>query len=469
MTQQSVLTPVTDEPVAADVPQVRLLRTAVPGPQSQLRQARREQSVPQGFGIVMPVFVDRMAGGIIVDVDGNQLIDLASGIAVTSVGASHPAVTARVKEQVDKFTHTCFMVTEYDGFVEVAETLNRITPGSHPKKTALFSTGSEAVENAVKIARHATGRPAVITFGHAYHGRTLLTMTMTAKNNPYKEGFGPFAPEVYRAPLAYPYRWGASPEVCTAQALVALEDLIVRQIGAGNVAAIVIEPIQGEGGFIVPPPGYLAGVAALAAEHGIVLVADEVQTGIGRTGSMFACDHEGVVPDLIVTAKALAGGLPLAAVTGRTELMDSVHKGGLGGTYAGNPLACAAALGVFEAIEQDGLIERAAAIGAQIRQRLDAVAGWCPWIGEVRGRGAMQAIEFVQPGTTIPAPEATAAVVAHCHRNGVVALACGTYGNVVRLLPPLVISDELLADALDVLATACAELPAAASVTEALA
>ncbi|OFE15391.1 4-aminobutyrate--2-oxoglutarate transaminase [Humibacillus sp. DSM 29435] len=455
MTEATTLSSAVDEPA---VTQKRWLRTAIPGPKSLARQARRDSAVPNGIGTVLPVFVGRMSGGIVVDVDGNQLVDLASGIAVTSVGGAHPAVVSRVHEQVDRFSHTCFLVTEYDGFVEVADTLNRLTPGDHAKKTMLFTTGAEAVENAVKIARSATKRQAVITFGHAYHGRTLLTMTMTAKNAPYKDGFGPFAPEVYRAPLAYPYRWGTTPEQCAHEALAALDDLVVKQIGAHNVAAIVIEPISGEGGFIVPPPGYLAGVQAIANAHGIVFVADEVQTGIGRTGAMFASEHAGIVPDLVVTAKALGGGLPLSAVTGRAELMDAVHPGGLGGTYSGNPVACAAALGVFEAIEQDHLLDRAREIGELITRRLHALAAECPWIGEVRGVGAMQAVEFVVPGTTEPSPEATAAVAAFCHHAGVLALTCGTYGNVVRMLPPLVISDELLEDALGVFADACRSL-----------
>ncbi len=410
------------------------------------------------FGTVLPVFVERMGGGIIVDVDGNHIIDLAAGIAVTSVGASAPAVVRRVQEQVAKFTHTCFMVSEYDGFVEVCETLNRITPGEHAKKSALFSTGAEAVENAVKIARVATGRSAVVTFGHAYHGRTLLTMTMTAKNMPYKDGFGPFAPEVYRAPMPYPYRWGSGPQRCADEAFAELEDLVVKQIGASHTAAIVVEPIQGEGGFIVPPRGFLRRVQDLANAHGIVLVADEIQTGMARTGSMFACEHEGVVPDLVTTAKGLGGGLPLAGVTGRAELMDAVHVGGLGGTYAGNPVACAAALGVVETIESHGLVARAAAIGVRLRSHLDPLAEQLEAIGEVRGRGAMQAVEFVRPGTKEPAPELAGEVSAACHREGVLTLTCGTYGNVIRMLPPLVISDELLDDAMGVLAAACRSL-----------
>ncbi len=441
-----------------EVSQRRLVQTDIPGPLSQQRHAHRQGVVSAAFGTVLPVFVERMGGGIIVDVDGNHIIDLAAGIAVTSVGASAPAVVRRVQEQVAKFTHTCFMVSEYDGFVEVCETLNRITPGEHAKKSALFSTGAEAVENAVKIARVATGRSAVVTFGHAYHGRTLLTMTMTAKNMPYKDGFGPFAPEVYRAPMPYPYRWGSGPRRCADEAFAELEDLVVKQIGASHTAAIVVEPIQGEGGFIVPPRGFLRRVQDLANAHGIVLVADEIQTGMARTGSMFACEYEGVVPDLVTTAKGLGGGLPLAGVTGRAELMDAVHAGGLGGTYAGNPVACAAALGVVETIESHGLVARAAAIGDRLRSHLDPLAEQLEAIGEVRGRGAMQAVEFVRPGTKEPAPELAGAVSAACHREGVLTLTCGTYGNVIRMLPPLVISDELLDDAMGVLAAACRSL-----------
>jgi 4-aminobutyrate aminotransferase/(S)-3-amino-2-methylpropionate transaminase len=440
------------------VVQRRLVQTAIPGPRSLALQAEREQELPHGFGVTLPVFVEQADGGIIVDVDGNQLIDLASGIAVTSVGASHPEVVRAVTEQAARFTHTCFMVTEYAGFVEVARALNRLTPGDHEKRTALFTTGAEAVENAVKIARAATGRPAVVVLDHAYHGRTLMTMSMTAKHLPYKAGFGPFAPEVYRAPSAYPYRWPGGPERCAEEALARLTELVVTQIGAANVAAIVIEPIQGEGGFIVPAPGFLPGVAAFAREHGIVLVADEIQTGFGRTGAMFACDHEGVVPDLITTAKALGGGLPLAAVTGRAELMDAVAPGGLGGTYAGNPVACAAALASIDVIERDDLVGRARAIEARVMPRLHALSGEVPALGEVRGRGAMIAMELVVPGTTTPDPAAARAVAAHCHAEGVLVLVCGTHGNVIRLLPPLVIEAALLDDALDIIEQGVREL-----------
>ena len=434
--------------------QRRILRTEIPGPQSRKRHVHRSGVVPRGLGTTLPVFVDHAGGAILVDVDGNHLIDLASGIAVTSVGAAHPEVARRVAEQAERFTHTCFLVTEYDGFVDVAEALNRLSPGDHDKRTALFTTGAEAVENAVKIARAHTGRSAVVVLGHAYHGRTLLTMSMTAKNLPYKEGFGPFAPEVYRAPSPYPYRWPTGAEASAEEALAQLRDLVTIQLGAGNVAAIVVEPIQGEGGFIVPPPGYLRGVQELAAEHGIVFVVDEIQTGFGRTGAMFACEHEGVVPDLMTTAKALAGGLPLAAVTGRAEIMDAVDPGGLGGTYAGNPVACAAALATLDVIERDGLVQRARDIEALVVPRLSALVGADSAVGEVRGRGAMLAMEFVRPGTTTPAPEIAGRVAAEAHAQGVLTLVCGTFGNVLRLLPPLVIADDLLREALDVIEAA---------------
>jgi 4-aminobutyrate aminotransferase/(S)-3-amino-2-methylpropionate transaminase len=437
--------------------QCRKLVTDLPGPKSLALQKRRDDAIPAGLGSTLPVFVQRAGGAVIVDVDGNHLIDLASGIAVTSVGASAVEVVSRVQEQAARFTHTCFLVTEYDGYVEVAEHLNRLTPGTHAKRTVLFSTGAEAVENAVKIARVTTGRSDVVVFEHAFHGRSLLTMAMTAKQIPYKAGFGPFPDQVHRAPYAYPLRWPGGADNCAVEAIEALEDLL-RRVGADHVAAIVIEPLQGEGGFIVPAPGFLPAVAALAARHAIILVADEVQCGLGRTGDMFASDHEAIVPDLVCTAKALGGGLPLAAVTGRAELMDAVPAGGLGGTYAGNPLACAAALGVFEMLEHDDLLAKARRIETLIRARLEPLAQQVATIAQVRGRGAMMAIELVHPGTLEPAPELAKAVAAQCHSEGVVLLVCGTFGNVVRLLPPLVIGEELLTEGLDILAQALRDL-----------
>jgi 4-aminobutyrate aminotransferase/(S)-3-amino-2-methylpropionate transaminase len=446
--------PISSTSLVLDQPeQCRKLVTDLPGPLSRALQERRNDALPAALGSTLPVFVQRAGGGVIVDVDGNHLIDLASGITVTSVGASAPDVVSRVQEQVARFTHTCFLVTEYDGYVQVAEHLNRLTPGTHAKRTVLFSTGAEAVENAVKIARVATGRTDVVVFEHAFHGRSLLTMAMTSKEIPYKAGFGPFPGEVHRAPYAYPLRWPSGAGNCAIEAIEALDGLL-QQVGADHVAAIVIEPLQGEGGFIVPAPGFLPAVAALAARHGIVLVVDEVQSGLGRTGDMFASDHEGIVPDLICTAKALGGGIPLAAVTGRAELMDAVPAGGLGGTYAGNPLACAAALGVFEMLENDDLLARARRIETVIREKLETLAHEIAVIAQVRGRGAMMAIELVNPGTLEPAPQLAKAVAAQCHAQGVVLLVCGTFGNVIRLLPPLVIGEELLAEGLDILAGA---------------
>ncbi len=441
-----------------EVAQQRHLRTAVPGPRSRELHDQRRHHVARGYGTTLPVFVEEAQGALLVDVDGNRLIDLASGIAVTSVGAAHPRVAAAVAEQARRFTHTCFMVTEYDGFVDVCRVLNRLTPGDHEKRTALFTTGAEAVENAVKITRAATGRPAVVVLDHAYHGRTLLTMSMTARYSPYKTGFGPFAPEVHRAPAAHPFRWPRGGEHCADEALAELRELVLTRVGPENVAAIVVEPIQGEGGVLVPASGYLRGVSDFAREYGILLVADEIQTGLGRTGAMFACEHEGVVPDLVVTAKALAGGMPLAAVTGRAEVMDAVPPGGLGGTYAGNPVACRAALAALEVIEEEDLCGAARRIEEIALPRLRALMGpWSP-VGDVRGRGAMLALEFVTPGTTDPEPGLASAVARRCHEEGVLTLVGGTYGNVIRLLPPLVIGEDLLDEALTVLVKAVQEI-----------
>ena len=434
------------------LPQERRLVTDIPGPRSLERLERKRAHVADGVGTMLPVFVEAAGGGVLVDVDGNSLIDLGSGIAVTTVGNAAPAVARNVHAQVDAFTHTCFMITPYDGYVDVCAALAELTPGTHAKKSALFNSGAEAVENAVKIARVATGKDAVVVFDHAYHGRTNLTMAMTAKNMPYKHGFGPFAGEVYRAPMSYPLRDGLSGEQAAARAI----DVIDKQVGAANLACIVIEPIQGEGGFVVPAPGFLPALAAWAQANGVVFVADEIQSGFCRTGDWFACDHEGVVPDLVTTAKGIAGGLPLAAVTGRAELMDAVHVGGLGGTYGGNPIACAAALGSIEEMREGRLDVRAREIGMRMRARLEALAAEHDVIAEVRGRGAMMAIELCRPGTTDPDPVRTAAVSAYCHQQGVVTLTCGTWGNVFRFLPPLSIGDELLEEGFDVVAEAFA-------------
>ncbi|GAA2729364.1 4-aminobutyrate--2-oxoglutarate transaminase [Cellulomonas aerilata] len=427
--------------------QERRLVTELPGPRSRELAERLRGAVARGVSTTMPVFAAAAGGGVVVDVDGNSLIDLGSGIAVTTVGTSDPAVVDAVTTQAAAFTHTCFMVTPYEGYVAVAERLNALTPGDHDKRTALFNSGAEAVENAVKIARAYTGRSAVVAFDHGYHGRTNLTLALTAKNQPYKSGFGPFAPEVYRAPLSYPYRDGLDGAAAAARAISTIE----KQVGAENLAALVIEPIQGEGGFIVPAPGFLPALVEWCRAHDVVLVADEVQTGIARTGAVYASEHFGIVPDLVVSAKGLAGGLPLSAVTGRAEIMDAAHAGGLGGTYGGNPVACAAALAVLDAVVADGLVDRARRIEELMLGRLHALQSRDARIGDVRGRGAMIAVELVGPVVGEPDAALAKAVAAAAHAAGVIVLTCGTYGNVLRFLPPLAIPDALLLEALDVL------------------
>ena len=435
--------------------QSRHLVTAIPGPRSAELIERKSAAVARGIGNTMPVYEARAFGGIVEDVDGNRLIDLGSGIAVTTIGNASPRVVEAVAEQAARFTHTCFMVTPYEGYVAVAEALNRLTPGDGDKRTALFNSGSEAVENAVKIARTFTGKQAVVAFDHAYHGRTNLTMALTAKSMPYKHGFGPFAPEVYRAPLSYPFRdaeFGGK-ELATDGELAARRAITVmdKQVGADNLAAVIIEPIQGEGGFIVPAEGFLSTLLDWCRANNVVFIADEVQTGFARTGAMFACEHEGIVPDLIVTAKGIADGMPLSAVTGRADIMDAPHIGGLGGTYGGNPVACAAALATIETIEADDLVARAGHIESLMKDKLGRMQAEDDRIGDVRGRGAMIAVELVKPGTTEPDAELTKKLCAGAHAAGVIVLSCGTYGNVLRFLPPLAISDELLLEGLDVL------------------
>ena len=430
-----------------NVPQQRKLVTEIPGPKSQEIIKRRSEAVSASLGMALPAVITHASGGILLDIDGNQFIDMGSGIAVVNVGNSAPAVVQRVQKQVSEFTHTCFMIAPYEGYVEVCEQLNELTPGKFKKKSALFNSGAEALENAVKIARHYTKRQAIVVFEHGYHGRTNLTMAMTAKNMPYKEGFGPFTPEVYRMPMAYPFRHEGNID----HALDEVIHKIEKEIGGKNLAAIVIEPIQGEGGFIVPPKGFLPGLAKFAKDNGALFIADEVQTGFARTGQWFACEDEGVEPDLITTAKGIAGGLPLAAVTGRAEIMDEIHPSGLGGTYGGNPIACAAALGAIETIKSENLNQRAKEIGKIMVDALTAMQKKYPVIGEVRGRGAMVAIELVQPGSKEPNGDIMGKVVKYAQSKGVVFLTAGTYGNVLRFLPPLVISDELVKDAMSVL------------------
>jgi 4-aminobutyrate aminotransferase/(S)-3-amino-2-methylpropionate transaminase len=436
------------------LPQSRHLATEIPGPLSTAAMQRRKEAVSGGLGTAIPVIIKRASDAILEDIDGNRIIDLGAGIGVVNVGNAAPLVVQRVQEAVAAFTHTNFTTAPYMGYIEVCEALNRLTPGDFKKKSLLQNSGAEAVENAIKIARHYTKRPAIVVFEHAYHGRTNLTMALTAKNVPYKEGFGPFANEIYRVPMPYSYRWIGDQATITEDALKMVTTKIEKEIGAHNVAAIIIEPIQGEGGFIVPPKGFLPGLSKYATENKIVFIADEVQSGFARTGDWFAVSDENVVPDMIVTAKGIAGGLPLAAVTARAEIMDSSHIGGLGGTYGGNPIACAASLAAIEIIESEKLVDRARHLEGILRSALEAIAAKHPEIGEIRGRGAMIAIELVKAGTKDPNPELMAKVIKYCQSKGVLILTAGSYGNVIRFLPPLVITDELLKDALGVLAEA---------------
>jgi 4-aminobutyrate aminotransferase/(S)-3-amino-2-methylpropionate transaminase len=443
-----------------DIPQERRLLTDIPGPKSRAMLERRIEAVPRGVFYTTPIFVEAAAGAIIRDVDGNSLIDLGAGLAVLNTGNADPAVVGAVREQAERFTHTCFHVTMSEPYVALAERLNALAPGKEPRKTMFANSGAEAVENAVKIARYFTKRPAVVVFDHAFHGRTLQAMTMTAKVSPYKEGFGPTAPDIYRLPFAYPYRCptgGSTPGECAETCAAYAIDEMDRHIGAETIACLVVEPIQGEGGFVVPAPGFLPRLAEYCRDKGILFVADEVQSGMGRTGRWFGIEHEGIVPELITTAKSLAGGLPLSGVTGRADVMESVHVGGLGGTFGGNPLACAAALAVLDTIERDGLLARAERIGDNMTSRLVDMADRYDLIGDVRGRGAMVAMELVEDrGSKAPAKAATARLIEDCYRQGVVILKAGTYDNVIRLLPPLTIGEDLLGEGLDVLEKALA-------------
>ena len=437
--------------------QKRHVVTAIPGPNSLALQKRRSEVVSAGVGTMLPTFIEEAHGAILKDVDGNHLIDMGSGIGVVTIGHTNEKLVAAVSEQVAKLTHTLFTVAPYEPYVRAAELLTSHAPCGKKKKAAFFNSGAEAVENAVKIARKATGRTEIAVFDHSYHGRTNLTMAMNFKAHPYGTGFGPLAGSVHHAPMSYPFRDPAEmtgPEAAT-RAITYLE----KRVGASQLAALFIEPIQGEGGFIVQAPGFLLTLQEWTRANGIVLVADEVQSGMARTGKWFASEwEEGFEPDLITVAKGIAGGMPLSGVVGRAEIMDAAHAGGLGGTFGGSPTAVAAAVAVMEQFEEGGWFERAEQIGEILSGRLTAMQNNYPVIGDVRGKGAMQAIELVRPGTMDPNPEATDAVMKHCHQNGVLVLNAGTYNNVLRFLPPLAISDELLHDALDVLAAGLAKL-----------
>jgi 4-aminobutyrate aminotransferase/(S)-3-amino-2-methylpropionate transaminase len=437
--------------------------SAVPGARSQDLLKLREQYVPRGVATTVPVFVQRAEGARLWDVDGNEFIDFAAGIGVINAGHRPKAVVDAVQGQLDRFLHTCFHVAMYEPYVRLAERLAAVTPGTHAKKALLVNSGAEAVENAVKIARAASGRRAIVCFEYAFHGRTMMGMTLTSKVKPYKFGFGPFAPEVYRAPYSYPYRCpaGGDPAACDLCTGRALETFLRTHVDADDVAAVIVEPVAGEGGFVVPRPEFLPTVAEICRQRGILLIADEIQTGFGRTGRLFAVEHAGVVPDLIVLSKSLAAGLPLAAVVGRAEIMDAPMAGGLGGTFGGNPVSCAASLAAIEMIATPAFLERAARIGEVVRARLQQMAGRFAQIGEARGLGAMNAIELVTDRRTkAPAKEQTSRVIRACYERGLVILRAGVFDNVIRLLPPLTIGDADLETGLEILEEALAEAAA---------
>lgn len=431
------------------------LRTEIPGPRSRALMARREAAVPRGPYHATPVFVARAEGALLEDVDGNRFIDFAGGIGCLNSGHRAPRVLAALREQMDRFLHVCFSVTPYESYVAVAEKLNALTPGSFPKKTILLNSGAEAIENAVKIARAYTKRPAVVCFEDAFHGRTLLAMSLTSKTHPYKAGFEPFASDIYRIPFAYPYRSAAGSSA--ADFARHLEDAFKRIVAPESVAAVIAEPVLGEGGFVVPPKDYFVLLQKICRKHGILFIADEVQAGIGRTGKWFASEHFGIEPDLLASAKSLGGGLPLSAVTGRAEIMDAPGVGSLGGTFGGHPLSCVAALAALETIEAEGLLARSVALGERFERRAAAWQRRWPLVGEVRGLGGMCAIELVRDAATRePADSETREVAKFCYEHGLIAITAGTYGNVMRVLVPLVITDAQFDEGLGVLEAALA-------------
>ncbi|HYL64612.1 MAG TPA: 4-aminobutyrate--2-oxoglutarate transaminase [Candidatus Methylomirabilis sp.] len=431
------------------------VRTEIPGPNSRALMARREAAIPRGPANATPVFAARAEGAVIEDVDGNRFLDFAGGIGCLNVGHRSPRVTSAIREQLEKHLHLCFAVTPYEGYVAVAEKLNSLAPGKFAKKTILINSGAEAIENSIKIARAYTKRPAVICFEDAFHGRTLLTMSLTSKTHPYKAGFEPFASDIYRIPYAYPYR--NAPGTSAEDFAHHLEDAFKRSVAPESVAAVIAEPVLGEGGFVIPPRGYFKLLHEICRKHGILFIADEVQSGFGRTGKWFACEHFGIEPDLIVTAKSLGGGMPIAAVTGRAEIMDAPGPGSLGGTYCGHPLSCAAALAAIETITKDGLLARSTAIGEHFERRAQGWRKKWPLVGDVRGLGGMCAIELVRNSETRePADTETKEIAKSCYEHGLITITAGTFNNVVRILVPLVVTDEQFDEGLDVMEAALA-------------
>lgn len=439
----------------------------IPGEKSRELMARRQKYVPRGVSSTMSVFAAKAEGAIIEDVDGNRYIDFAGGIGTMNIGHSRPEVVQAIAEQAAKFTHTCFAVMMYEPYIALAERIVNVTPGKFPKKAAFFNSGAEAVENAVKIARYATGKPAIITFENAFHGRTLMTMTMTAKLS-YKHHFGPFAPEVYRAPFPYPYRMDMTPQQASDFCIAEIERMIVNEIGPDQVAAVVIEPLQGEGGFIPAPAGFLRALKTLCEKYGMLFIADEIQSGFCRTGRMFAVEHDGVEPDMVIVAKSMGAGMPISGVVGRTEIMDAPVPGTLGGTYSGNPVACAAALAVLDLFEKEDYAARSREIGQIIMQRFSQLQERFPTIGDVRGQGGMTAIELVKdPATKEPDAHAASEVLAAAHHRGLVLIKAGMYDNVVRILVPLVVTDEQLEQGLNIFEEAVSSVLEAEAITTA--
>src|SRR4029077_11410707 len=441
------------------------LRSEIPGPKSRALMQRREAAVPRGPYHATPVFAARSEGAVIEDVDGNRYLDFAGGIGCLNTGHRPPEVDSAIREQLEKYLHLCFSVTPYEGYVAVAEKLNALAPGKSPKKTLLVNSGAEALENAVKIARAYTKRPAIIVFNDAFHGRTMMALSLTSKTHPYKAGFEPFPGDVYRLPYAYCYRcsYGLTYPSCKLACATALEDAFKRVVSAESVAAVIAEPVLGEGGFITPPKEYFSVLQEICRKHGILFIADEVQSGIGRTGKFFAIEHYGAEPDIITSAKSLGGGLPLAAVTGRTEIMDAASVGGLGGTFGGNPVSCAAAIAALEIIEQDGLLARSAQLGQKFEQRGKKWTKQFQIVGDVRGRGGMCAIElFKNPATREPASEETKKIAQYCYQHGLITITAGTYGNVMRILVPLIVTDEQFGEGLDVIEAALASVSSGA-------
>ena len=437
------------------------LRTAIPGPRSKALMQRRNTAVAQGAFHVSPVFIDRAEGAVIEDVDGNRMIDFAGGIGCLNTGHRPPTVMKAIHDQMDRFLHTSFNVLPYESYVALSERLNAIVPGKGPKKTILVSTGAEAVENAVKIARAYTKRPAIIAFEDAFHGRTYMALSLTSKTHPYKAGFEPFPGDVYRVPYAYCYRCSYSKEYPSCDVFCArhLEDTFKRVVAAESVAAVIVEPILGEGGFVTPPAGFYPALTEICRKYGILVIADEIQTGFARTGSMFACERLGLEPDLVTMAKSLTGGLPLAAVTGRADIMDAPGVGGLGGTFAGNPVACQAALAVLELIEKDNLCARADRLGTMFQKRAKAWQSRWELIGDVRGLGAMQALELVKTKQTRePASDETKKISQYCYEHGLITITAGSYSNIIRLLMPIVITDDQMNEAMDVMEAAIASI-----------